>query len=64
MDYLGSTVNWIVGLFKNRGMPSALLEEYLQGYREALRAELDDRGQMILGWFGRFLDGASGKERV
>jgi hypothetical protein len=56
MAYLGTDLNWIAGLLEHRGMPSLLLDGYLQAYEEALQAELDDRGDVIVAWLQRQLE--------
>jgi DNA-binding transcriptional MerR regulator len=58
MDFLGVDIEWVEGLLGNHRLPSELLYDYLDVYRQAAKAHLDERGAPVIDWLGRVV-GAS-----
>lgn len=50
MDYLEHEMDWLAGLFQTHDIPAELLPEYLAVYKQAVEANLDQRGQLIVDW--------------
>ncbi|MDX1616436.1 MAG: MerR family transcriptional regulator [Candidatus Promineifilaceae bacterium] len=53
MAYLGSEIQWLVGLLANFHIPPEWLTEYLEAYRGAAEEELDERGQPLKAWLAQ-----------
>jgi DNA-binding transcriptional MerR regulator len=50
MNFLGSEMGWIERLLNNYGLPTDLLQGYLNAYYQAAKSHLDERGAPILDW--------------
>jgi methanogenic corrinoid protein MtbC1 len=59
MDFLGTDIEWVAGLIKNRHLPDEVLYSYLNAYHQGLGEHLDERGQPIIDWLGRVLNGSN-----
>jgi DNA-binding transcriptional MerR regulator len=57
MDYLGTDIEWVTGLLRNHRLPVEALYGYLHAYRQTVGEQLDERGQPIITWFGKLLNG-------
>jgi DNA-binding transcriptional MerR regulator len=53
MDLMQADLAWVEALLRNRRLPADRLYDYLRVYRQAARAQLDERGAPILEWLGR-----------
>jgi DNA-binding transcriptional MerR regulator len=53
MDFLGVDIEWVEGLLGNHRLPSKLLYDYLDIYRQAAKTHLDERGAPIIDWLER-----------
>ncbi len=51
INYLGSEIDWILGLLDNHAIPEEQLGRFVKAYYAAAGAHLDDRGRPILDWF-------------
>jgi methanogenic corrinoid protein MtbC1 len=58
MNFLGVDIEWVEGLLGNHRLPSELLYDYLDIYRQAAEAHLDQRGAPVVDWLERVM-GAS-----
>ena len=52
MDFLGTDIEWVEGLLGNHQLPRQLLYAYLDVYRQAAKAHLDERGAPVIDWLG------------
>jgi hypothetical protein len=57
MDFLGTDIEWVTGLLGNYRLPLEALHGYLQAYHQAAIEHLDERGQPIIAWLGKLLNG-------
>lgn len=57
MDYLGTDIEWVTGLLRNHRLPAEALNDYLHAYHQSVRQRLDERGEPIVNWLGRLLNG-------
>jgi methanogenic corrinoid protein MtbC1 len=57
MDFLGTDIEWVTGLLRNQGLPVEAFYDYLHAYHQTLDGQLDERGQPIITWFGKLLNG-------
>jgi hypothetical protein len=57
MDFLGTDIEWVAGLLRNYRLPVEALYSYLRAYHQTVGEQLDERGQPIITWFGRLLNG-------
>jgi methanogenic corrinoid protein MtbC1 len=56
MDFLGTDIEWVVGLIKNYRLPARALYSYLAAYRDAAKGQMDERGRPVIAWLGEVLD--------
>jgi hypothetical protein len=59
MDFLGVDIEWVEGLLGNHRLPSQVLYDYLDVYRQAAKAHLDERGAPVIGWLERVVGASS-----
>jgi DNA-binding transcriptional MerR regulator len=59
MDLLGTDIEWVTGLLRNRGLPDEALFGYLHAYHQTALQQLDERGQLITAWLGNLVNGHS-----
>ena len=59
MKFLGTDIDWAAGLLGNYQFPSEALYVYLHAYHQAAIEQLDERGQPILAWLRKVLNGYS-----
>jgi DNA-binding transcriptional MerR regulator len=57
MDFLGTDIEWVTGLLGNYRFPVEALYGYLRAYHQAAADQLDERGQPILAWLDKLLNG-------
>jgi DNA-binding transcriptional MerR regulator/methylmalonyl-CoA mutase cobalamin-binding subunit len=57
MDYLGTDIEWVTGLLRNHQLSVEALYGYLDVYRQTIGMQLDERGQPIVNWLGKLLNG-------
>jgi DNA-binding transcriptional MerR regulator len=57
MDFLGTDIEWVTGLLRNYRLPVEALYGYLHAYHQTVGEQLDERGQPIITWFGKLLNG-------
>jgi hypothetical protein len=57
MDFLGTDIEWVAGLLRNHGLPAEVLYSYLHAYRRTVGEQLDERGEPIITWLGKVLNG-------
>jgi len=50
MDLLGVDIEWVEGLLGNHRLPSELLYDYLDVYRQAAKSHLDEHGAPVIDW--------------
>jgi DNA-binding transcriptional MerR regulator len=50
MNFLGVDADWVEGLLGNYRLPRQLLYEYLDVYRQAAKAHLDEGGAPVVDW--------------
>jgi hypothetical protein len=55
MDYLGSDLRWVEGLLHSRDVEIDGLRAFLEAYRHAAAAHLDERGGPILDWLEKVI---------
>jgi methanogenic corrinoid protein MtbC1 len=53
MEFIGVDIDWVAGLLSNHRLPVDLLRDYLKVYYQAVKTQMDDRGQPIISWLGR-----------
>lgn len=53
MDYLGTDLQWVQGLMEHREMADGHLRTFLEAYRRAAAAHLDERGKPVVEWLER-----------
>jgi DNA-binding transcriptional MerR regulator len=56
MDFLSTDLHWLTGLLKGHDMPTELLLSYLSAYYQAAKAQLDERGSLIVAWLARLVE--------
>jgi DNA-binding transcriptional MerR regulator/methylmalonyl-CoA mutase cobalamin-binding subunit len=56
MDYLNADVAWLEGLLQSREVDADSLRAFLEAYRLAAEAHLDDRGGPILAWLDKAVE--------
>jgi hypothetical protein len=59
MDFLGVDIEWIEGLLGNHQLPSEMLYDYLNVYRQAANTHLDERGAPVVDWLTRVVEAGS-----
>jgi DNA-binding transcriptional MerR regulator len=57
MDFLGTDIEWVASLLRNCRLPVEALYSYLHAYRQTIGEQLDERGEPIITWFGKLLNG-------
>jgi DNA-binding transcriptional MerR regulator len=57
MDFLGTDIEWVAGLLRNHRLPVEVLYRYLHAYHQTAIEQLDERGEPIITWFGKLLNG-------
>ena len=62
MEYLGTDIEWVTGLIQNHHLPAEALYSYLGAYRDTAREQMDARGQPVIAWLGKMLDGNEATE--
>lgn len=50
MQFLEHEIDWLIGLLRAHDVPVELLPKYLMVYKQAVEANLDQRGQLIIDW--------------
>lgn len=60
MNFLGVDIEWVEGLLANHRLPSEMLYDYLDIYRQAAKAHLDERGAPVVDWLARVVGASSG----
>lgn len=53
INFLCTDIGWVEGLLKNHEIPRQLLSQYLQAYLQAAKAQLDERGGLIIDWLAQ-----------
>jgi methanogenic corrinoid protein MtbC1 len=53
LEFLGTNILWVEGLFINHKLPIEQFYRYLNAYSEAVQAHLDERGQIIRDWLAQ-----------
>jgi DNA-binding transcriptional MerR regulator len=65
MDLMGTDLEWIEGLLSHHEVPVEMLRHYLAAYHEAAKAQLDERGELVLDWFENAIEqGTQHKENA
>jgi DNA-binding transcriptional MerR regulator len=59
MRFLGVDIDWVEGLLGNHRLPRQLLYDYLDVYRQAAQAHLDERGAPVVEWLERVVGASS-----
>ncbi len=59
MDFLGVDIEWVEGLLGNHQLPGEMLYDYLNIYRQAANAHLDERGAPVVDWLTRVVEAGS-----
>jgi DNA-binding transcriptional MerR regulator len=57
MAFLGADIEWLAGLLKNHGWPVESLHAYLQAYYLAAKQQMDKRGEPVISWLGKLVNG-------
>jgi hypothetical protein len=55
MDFLEYELDWLAGLLQTNDIPQELLPQYLSLYKQAVEANLDQRGQLVVDWLNSVL---------
>jgi len=55
MDFLEYELDWLAGLLQTNDIPQEVLPQYLSLYRQAVEANLDQRGQLVVDWLNSVL---------
>jgi hypothetical protein len=50
VEFLGASIDWLLGLLRNYQLPSEALYGYLQAYHQAVRTQMGSSGQPIVAW--------------
>jgi DNA-binding transcriptional MerR regulator len=50
LSFLGSNIEWVDGLITNHHIPGELLSQYLSGYLDAAKSNLNESGLPIIDW--------------
>lgn len=53
IEFMGTDIAWIEGLFINHQMPTEQLQHYLHAYRQAVEVHLDERGIVVREWLAQ-----------
>lgn len=53
IEFMGTSITWIEGLFINHQMPTEQFHRYVSAYRQAVQTHLDERGQVIRDWLAQ-----------
>jgi DNA-binding transcriptional MerR regulator/methylmalonyl-CoA mutase cobalamin-binding subunit len=56
MNFLGADIKWVEGLLGNYRLPGGMLYDYLNVYRQAANAHLDERGAPVVDWLERITE--------
>ena len=59
MNFLGVDIDWVEGLLGNHRLPSQLLYDYLDVYRQAAKAHLDEHSALVIDWLERVVEANS-----
>jgi DNA-binding transcriptional MerR regulator len=59
MSFLGVDIDWVEGLLGNHRLPRELLYDYLDVYRRAAKAHLDERSAPVIDWLERVVGASS-----
>jgi hypothetical protein len=59
MSFLGADIEWVEGLLGNHRLPRELLYDYLDVYRQAAKAHLNERGAPVVDWLVRVVEASS-----
>jgi methanogenic corrinoid protein MtbC1 len=57
IDFMDVHIGWVEGLQREDGITGRTLPPYLRVYRDAIETHLDERGQPILDWLTRRIEG-------
>jgi DNA-binding transcriptional MerR regulator len=57
MDFLDADIEWVTALLRNHGSPVEALYGYFHAYHQTVGEQLDERGQPIITWLGKLLNG-------
>jgi hypothetical protein len=55
MNLLEPEIEWLAGLLQTHDISSDLLPKYLTVYKQAIEANLDQRGQPIIDWLNNII---------
>jgi DNA-binding transcriptional MerR regulator len=50
LNFLENELEWLGGLLNSHNIPSELLPQYMEFYKQAVEANLDQRGQPVIDW--------------
>lgn len=53
IEFMGTSIAWIEGLFINHQMPTEQFQQYLHAYNQALQTQLDERGKIVRDWIAQ-----------
>jgi len=57
IDYVDREIDWARGLIANYAHAPESMHYFLRGYQQALRKYLDERGELIMDWLNRVIEG-------
>ncbi len=55
IEFMGTSITWVEGLFLNHQMPTAQFYRYLNAYRLSVQAHLDERGKVVRDWLAQLV---------
>jgi hypothetical protein len=55
MNFLEHEIDWLAGLLQTHDLPRELFSNYLTLYKQAVEANLDERGQPIVDWLNSII---------
>lgn len=61
MEFLDSEMDWLKSLLDYHNIPNEVLPHYLDLYKQALEANLDETGQPVIDWIDRTLEEQNNK---
>ncbi len=53
MDYLGTDLEWVIGLLAHQGLTAELVHDYVRLYCRAVEKHLDEQGAPVVDWLCR-----------
>jgi methanogenic corrinoid protein MtbC1 len=56
LNLLENEMDWLAGLLNSHDIPAELLPKYMEFYRQAVEANLDQRGQPVIDWINSVID--------